>query len=154
DRTAEGSQRTAFNNGHLNPILSDKLRGRERYLLLLFLSLLDEDALARTLFGGLAGGVFHALRNNGQAFMTARIVEDLVALFNVRQPVVEQREDRRGDLLAETVASTEILVDPYLHGCVLPRSSTALYPNFTGSTVQTAPFECQLPLSRPRKSRL
>ena len=42
-------------------------------------------------------------------------VLDRVALFHVGEPVVEQGEDRRGDLLTETVAGAQILIDPDLH---------------------------------------
>src|SRR5581483_4575042 len=57
---------------------------------------LDEDALAGALLGRLDGGLFHPRGNVGQA-------------------VVEQREDRRGDLFAEAVARAQVLVDPHLH---------------------------------------
>ena len=46
--------------------------------------------------------------------------EDLVALLDVGEAVVEEREDVRRDLLAQAVAGAEILVDPDLHGSVPP----------------------------------
>ncbi len=45
----------------------------------------------------------------------ARLVLDVGTFLHVGQPVVEQGEHRGRDLLAETVAGAEILVDPDLH---------------------------------------
>jgi len=36
-------------------------------------------------------------------------------LFDIRQAVVEEREDRRADLFAETITRTQVLVNPHLH---------------------------------------
>src|SRR5918993_705821 len=77
---------------------------------------LDEDALAGALLGGLDRGLFLAGRDVRHARGAARIGEHLVAFLHVRQAVVQQGEDVRGDLLAESVARAEILVDPDLHG--------------------------------------
>ena len=49
----------------------------------------------------------------GLPFASAKTFD---ALLHVGQAVVEEREDVRGDLLAETVAGAQILVDPDLHG--------------------------------------
>jgi hypothetical protein len=54
----------------------------------------------------------------GETGRAARVGEHLVALLDVRQAVIEQREDVGSDLLAESVAGAEILVDPDLHGAV------------------------------------
>src|SRR4051794_24625816 len=51
---------------------------------------LDEDALAGALLGRLDGGVLHVGGHVGQALGAARVGEDLVALLDVGQPVVEQ----------------------------------------------------------------
>ena len=60
----------------------------------------------------------------GQALGTLRVAlglgEHLVALLDVGQAVVEQGEDVRGDLLAETVARAQILIDPDLHDVAAP----------------------------------
>ena len=50
----------------------------------------------------------------GLPLAVAKIV---VAFLDVGETVVEQREHVGSDLLAETVTSAEILVDPDLHGC-------------------------------------
>src|SRR4051794_11045501 len=79
----------------------------------------DEDALAGAFLGRLHHGVELAVGNGSKTFRTARVREDLVALFHVREPVVEKREDVGSDLLTETIAGAEILVDPDLHPSVL-----------------------------------
>src|SRR5581483_11981348 len=76
---------------------------------------LDEDALAGALLGRLDGGLFHPRGNVGQALGPTGFAEDLVAFLDVGEAVVEQREDRRGDLFAEAVARAQVLVDPHLH---------------------------------------
>src|SRR5205085_10130741 len=76
---------------------------------------LDEDALARALLGRLDHGVIHAVRHRGQALGPTRVAEDLVAFLHVGEPVVQQGEHGGGDLLAETVAGAQILIDPDLH---------------------------------------
>jgi tRNA (adenine57-N1/adenine58-N1)-methyltransferase len=88
-----------------------RLVARRRVLLVL----VDEDALTGALFGGLNDRVFHAGRHVGEAFGTAGIALHVTPLLYVGQAVVEQREDRRADLLAESVAGAEVLVDPNLH---------------------------------------
>ena len=75
----------------------------------------DEDALARALLGGLNGGVFVLRSNGSHAFLSARSVLDVGAFFDVGQTVVEQGEDGGSDLLAESIAGAEILIDPDLH---------------------------------------
>ena len=52
--------------------------------------------------------------------------EDLVAFLHVGEAVVEQGEHVGSDLLAETVAGAEILIDPDLHGAAVPLSVTAV----------------------------
>ena len=42
--------------------------------------------------------------------------ENFVALFDISQTVVEQREYFGGDLFTQAVTCAEVLVDPYLHG--------------------------------------
>ncbi len=84
----------------------------------------DEDALAGALLGGLddrvelpVGDVGHAVRALGVAL---RGGEDRGALFHVGETVVEQGEHVGADLFAEPVTGAEILVDPDLHGLVVP----------------------------------
>ena len=76
---------------------------------------LDEDALAGALLGGLDDGVLELLGHPGHAGGAARLVLDVVALLHVGEPVVEQGEHGRRDLLAQAVARAEILIDPDLH---------------------------------------
>src|SRR5688500_16971065 len=76
----------------------------------------DEDALSGALFGGLDDRFFLPGGHVGQAFGATRVAEDLLALLDVGEPVVEQGEHVGGDLLAEAVAGAEILIDPDLHG--------------------------------------
>src|SRR3954447_14773689 len=76
---------------------------------------LDEDALPGALLGRLDHRVVHAVGDVGQAFGPARVGEDLRPLLDVGQAVVEEREHRGGDLLAQAVAGAQILVDPDLH---------------------------------------
>src|SRR5690606_15812253 len=77
---------------------------------------LDEDALAGALLGGLDGGLFLTGGDRGDALGATRVGEDLVAVLHVGQPVVEKGEHGWCDLLAQSVAGAEILVDPDLHG--------------------------------------
>src|SRR5688500_3856779 len=53
---------------------------------------LDEDALAGALLGGLDDGVLHPVGDVGQPLGAARFGEDLRALLDVGQAVVEQGE--------------------------------------------------------------
>ena len=80
----------------------------------------DEDALSGALLGRLDDGVELAVGDLGHSFGALRVAlgggEDLGALLDVGQAVVEQREHVGRDLFAETIASAEILVDPDLHG--------------------------------------
>src|SRR5579863_10321255 len=52
--------------------------------------------------------------------MPARVAEDLVALFDVGQAIVQQRENCRGNLLTQAIAGAKILVDPDLHALSVP----------------------------------
>src|SRR5581483_5560032 len=79
---------------------------------------LDEDALTGALFGRFDDCFFHARGHVGETLGAAGIAEDLAALLDVREAVVEQREDVGRDLFAEAVAGAEVLVDPDLHGRV------------------------------------
>src|SRR5271165_5250447 len=76
---------------------------------------LDEDALARALLGRLDHGVLEVLGHRRHAGRAARLVLHVCVFLDVGKAVVEQGEDCRGDLLAETVSRAEILVDPDLH---------------------------------------
>ena len=75
----------------------------------------DEDALAGALLGGFDHCVELSIGDVGETGRATRIGEDLVALLDVGQAIVEQGEHVRGDLLAESVSGAEILIDPDLH---------------------------------------
>lgn len=96
---------------------------------------LDEDALTGAFLGGLDGGFFLSGGNRGHCFGAGGVAEDLVAVLDVGQAIVEECEDVGSDLLAETVAGAQILVNPDLHVAVaLPAGaclSMSLHP--TGS---------------------
>ena len=83
---------------------------------------LDVDALAGALLGGLDHGVELAVGDVGETFGALRVAlrrgVHRGALLDVGQPVVEQGEHVRADLLAEPVAGAEVLVDPDLHRVV------------------------------------
>src|SRR4051812_39501947 len=85
----------------------------------------DEDALAGAFLGGLDRCFFHAGRDVGEPFRPTRVGEDLRAFLDVREAIVEQREDIGGDLFAEPVAGAQILVDPHLHRWSSPRGIAA-----------------------------
>ena len=71
--------------------------------------------------GGLDDRLLLPGGDRGDGFGATRVAEDLVAVLDVGQAVVEEREDVGGDLLAQTVARAEILIDPDLHvGVALP----------------------------------
>jgi len=76
---------------------------------------LDEDALARALFGGLDDRLFLPGGHVREPFGPTRFVEDLGAFLDVGEPVVEQGEHVGRDLLTEAVAGAQVLVDPDLH---------------------------------------
>jgi hypothetical protein len=79
----------------------------------------DEDALARALLGGFDDYFFLPSRDSGHAFGASRVIEDLVALLDVSETVVQQDEHVGGDLLAEPISGAKVLVDPYLHAIIL-----------------------------------
>src|SRR3546814_11337022 len=56
---------------------------------------LDEDALAGALLGGLDGGLFLTGRHGGDALGAAGIGQDLVAVLDVGEAVVEEGENCR-----------------------------------------------------------
>ena len=107
--------------------------------------LLDEDALPGALLGGLPGGVFHVLGHQRQTGVAAGIAEDLVALFDVGQAIVQQRENCRGNLLAQAIAGAKILVDPDLHALSVPfwsfETGVLLVPRYrrAGGSVNHSP---------------
>ena len=78
-------------------------------------ALLDEDAFAGALLGGLDYSIFQFAGHRGHTGGTTRLVLYVGAVLDIGQSVVEQREYRRRDLLAKTVSRAEILVDPDLH---------------------------------------
>ena len=91
-------------------------------------ALLDEDALPGTLLGRLGDGVLEVLGHEGHAGGPARVVLHLVAVLDIGEAVVEQREHGRRDLLAQSVTGAQILVDPDLHdvsSCLSCRSDDA-----------------------------
>src|SRR5699024_10361401 len=77
---------------------------------------LDEDAHAGAFLGGLDDRLLLAGGHGRETLGTARVGVGLVAILDVGEAVVEHHEDVGGDLLAETVAGAEILIDPDLHG--------------------------------------
>jgi hypothetical protein len=80
----------------------------------------DEDALPGALLGRFDDGVDEAVGDVGHPLGALRVAlrggEHLRALFHVGQAVIEKGEDVGSDLLAETVARAQILIDPDLHG--------------------------------------
>ena len=87
------------------------------------LVLLDEDALSGALFGGFDHGVLEVAGHGGHASRSTGLVHDGAVLFlHVGETIVQKSEDGRRDLLTQTIARAEILVDPDLHVVVsLPR---------------------------------
>ena len=75
----------------------------------------DEDAFSGAFLGGLDDAIELTVGDVGETCSAARIGIHLVALFDISETVVKQREHVRGDLLAESVACAEILIDPDLH---------------------------------------
>ncbi len=106
-----GSHRIPHHRPTSRPLRRGRRRRRRRARLALF----DEDALPGTLFGRLGHGVLEILRHERHAGRTARVVLHGVGVLHVGETVVEQREDGRCDLLAQSVTGAQILVDPDLH---------------------------------------
>ena len=75
---------------------------------------LDEDALAGAELGGCDDITFAVSWNKREALGTAGVVQSHTVLHDVRDPVLEHHEHIRGVILAQTVTSAEILVDPDL----------------------------------------
>lgn len=79
----------------------------------------DENALPGALFSRLDGDVFLARRHLGHAGCTLgvalRLSEYRVAFPHVRESIVQKYEDVGSDLFAQTITSTQVLVDPNLH---------------------------------------
>ena len=90
-------------------------------------SRLDEDALAGAFLGGLDCDVFLTGGDHSQSLGALGVAlllgEDGVTLPDVRQPVIEKDEHVWGDLLTQTVAGAEILIDPNLHVRMSPGSA-------------------------------
>src|SRR3546814_2745946 len=78
----------------------------------------SSDVCSSDPLGGLDGGLFLTGRHGGDALGAAGIGQDLVAVLDVGEAVVEEGENCRRDLLAQAVTGAEILVDPDLHGWV------------------------------------
>jgi hypothetical protein len=76
---------------------------------------LDEDALSGAFFGGLDNALELTVGEVGETCGATRVGENLVTLSDVGKAIVEQREHVGCDLLAESVARAEILIDPDLH---------------------------------------
>jgi hypothetical protein len=85
---------------------------------------LDIDALAGAFLGGFDNSIEHLVGEFCEAFSAFRVAlclgENLVALDDIREAVVQQREDVGCDFLAQTVTGAEILIDPDLHVSWLP----------------------------------
>jgi proteasome-associated ATPase len=85
----------------------------------------DVDALAGAFLGGFDHGFELAIGDLCETFGALGIAlglsEDLSALDDIGEAVVEQGEDVGCDLLAQAVAGAQILVDPDLHVSVAPR---------------------------------
>jgi hypothetical protein len=75
----------------------------------------DEDALSGAFLSGFDDTFELAVREVRETGCATRIGEHLGALLDVGEAIVEQRENVGGDLLTESVARAEILIDPDLH---------------------------------------
>jgi hypothetical protein len=75
---------------------------------------LNENALAGALILRIADRVLEARGDRRKACATAGIAND-IALFDVGQAVIPQREHRGTEVFAQAVAGAELLVDPNLH---------------------------------------
>ena len=79
-------------------------------------SRIDEDALARAIFGRRhdAGLDPRQLAGNGDgALPLAGVVSDPLSVMDVADPVLEDEEGFRAMIDAQAIAGTEILVDPH-----------------------------------------
>src|SRR5665213_2583844 len=79
------------------------------------LILFNKDALAGTFFGSLGDRILKRARNPDHALASSRAVLHICAVLYVGKTIVLQGKDVRTDLFTETVAGTEILVNPDLH---------------------------------------
>ena len=77
---------------------------------------LDEDALAGALLGRMDHIDDVPRLHPGDAAGPTRIVEDLTRLGHVGDAVLQLHEDVGAVIEAETVAGTQVLVDPHAHG--------------------------------------
>jgi oligopeptidase B len=75
----------------------------------------DEDALARARQGGVDDGLLVASGDFGKALPAAGIIEHILALDHVRDPIFQLGEDVGTMINAEPVARAQVLIDPYPH---------------------------------------
>ena len=78
----------------------------------------DEDAFTRADQGRTDDGRFVFLRNDRLALSHSRIIERLAVLAYVGNTVFEQGEDLGHNIDTQTVAGTQILVDPDTERCL------------------------------------
>ena len=76
---------------------------------------LDENALAGTEFGRVDRVRDVSLGHQRQAARSARIVEHLTSLADIRDAIFELHEHVGAVVDTETVSGAEILVDPDVH---------------------------------------
>src|SRR6202021_2774868 len=76
---------------------------------------LDEDALPGTFLGSFDHRFFEVRRHGGHAGRSARVVLYGAVFLHVGKAIVEKSEHGRRNLLAQSIACAEILVDPDLH---------------------------------------
>jgi hypothetical protein len=77
---------------------------------------LDEDALAWAVHGGRDHLLPLFGRDRDQALGSAGIVADAVLISYIGDSVLEDYEHFRAVIDAQTIACTEVLIDPHLHG--------------------------------------
>jgi oligopeptidase B len=75
----------------------------------------DEDALPRARQGGVDDGLLVASGDFGKALPAAGIIEHILALDHVRDPIFQLGEDVGTMINAEPVARAQVLIDPYPH---------------------------------------
>src|SRR5215218_3037997 len=116
---------------------------------------LDVDALAGALLGGLDHRVELAVGDVGEALGALGVAlgcgVDRRPLLDVGETIVEQGEDIRADLLAETVPGAQVLIDPDLHRGAFRRRvlelPSTLHGESRGNAIVTAQTRgaCNMP---------
>jgi oligopeptidase B len=84
----------------------------------------DEDALARAGQGGVDDGLLVASGDSGQAATATRIVEHVVGLGHVGDPILQLHEYVGAVVDTESVTSTQVLIDPHPHDSADPTATT------------------------------